>query len=303
MKTAVEIYPYGGALGVRTLPTVKSYVPVYIANRRTTGQSVAAARSVLGIFCAAVGNPRPENLTTFDVEVWWAGRQHLRPSSQRNQYATVRCFLGWLRAHGLIDTDPLAVIARPRPHRRVPVTLTPNEIRALRGACETNRDRVIVELGWGVGLRCVEIAQLEVPDVDFDRALILVRGKGDHHDLLPLPCSVATALGTYLTERPATEGPVVRSERRPSEGLTANWVSHVVADLATTAGVKRARYDGRGAHSLRRTLATDLLEGGESIRKVQRVMRHRSLTSTEAYLRIPEVEELRGPLERRREAV
>ena len=81
--------------------------------------------------------------------------------------------------------------------------------------------------------------------------------------------------------------------------MTADTLSKLVIKLSKAAGVKRAPYDGRGAHSLRRTCATDLLESGASVVQVQQVLRHQNLATTQAYLRRSSAEELRGVLERR----
>src|SRR5690606_8896868 len=103
-----------------------------------------------------------------------------------------------------------------------------------------------------------------------------------------------------LTDRPAPAGPLFRTHTDPPRPMSAQLISDLLRDWLIEAGLKRHKHDGIGAHALRRTCATDLLESGASVRQVQAVMRHASLTSTERYLRRSNAEELRGILEDRR---
>lgn len=260
----------------------------WVDAHRYTAPSRRGARYVLARFMAAD-----------DVDGWWRSLSHLSASSKRNHWSVVRCYCRWLMERGEIERDPLAGIRPPKPPRPNPVTISTDDHRALAAACTNPRDRSILALMYGIGLRCVEVSRLEVGDVDFDGRLVAVRGKGGRDDVLPLPESVARVLRSYLDEHPASAGPLIRDLRWHRFPITAQRVSEVMARLATDAGVKRRPYDGRGAHALRRTCATELLEAGANVRQVQAVLRHASLRSTEHYLRRSSADELRAVVELR----
>lgn len=233
------------------------------------------------------------------AEEWWRSLDHLAPSSRRAQFSVVSSFVQYLLELGELDRNPLIGISPPRPPRPNPVTFTAAEVDRVREACTNWRDRVIVELMWGIGLRCVEVSRLEVADVDLAGRYVTVHGKGGGFDVLPLPERVAWVLENYLEAHPATAGPLVRDVRFHRTGLKAQRVSDVMVEIMRRAGVKRRAYDGRSAHTLRRTCATDLLDAGANIRQVQAVLRHASLNSTEHYLRRSNAEDLRGVLDQR----
>jgi site-specific recombinase XerD len=278
---------------------ISEHVTPWVEGHRRTAPSRKAATYGLARFAQATGDPDTADLTGEHVDVWWRSIAHLAPGTLRQNHSLVRCFLAWLRACGHLDGDPIAAIAAPREPRRVPQTIPPADVDAMRHACTNMRDRAVIELAWGIGLRCVEVSRLQVGDVDWRDRLVIVRGKGGNNDVLPLPERVGWVLDAYLSEHPATAGPLVRDLRWHRHPLSAAWVSQLVARIATDAGVKRGAYDGRGAHGLRRTCATELLDSGANIRQVQAVLRHASLSSTERYLRRSTAQELRGVMEGR----
>ena len=273
--------------------TVGEAVGSYIATRRWAHGTMKHSAYTLGQFAEVVGVDRlVRDLDHDDAERWWATRQHLAASSARSRRSTVANFLRWCRHVGLLDGDPLAGIPVPREPRRMPATLSDEDVAALRHVLPDYRAEAIVELMLRLGLRCVDVSQLQVADVDTRGGTITVTGKGGHVDLLPLPKSCAVAVTKYLARCPAPAGPLFRTYTSPSRPMSAQCVSEMVGAWLRDAGIKRDRYDGIGAHALRRTCATELLQRG-NIRQVQAVLRHASLTSTERYLRRSEAEELR----------
>ena len=180
----------------------------------------------------------------------------------------------------------------------MPATLTDEDMRHLLRVVPDDRGHAIVCLMYWLGLRCVDVHNLAVGDVDFRRKMIVIHGKGGHEDALPLPDAVADAVRRYLRRNPAPAGPLFRTYLSPPRPLSAQHISEMVGAWMLEAGLKTGRYDGIGAHALRRTCATDLLDRGANLRQVQAVMRHESLASTQRYLRRAEAEELRSIVER-----
>lgn len=273
--------------------TVGEAVEGYIGTRRWAAGTLKHSTYTLGQFAEVVGeHRRVRELGHDDAAVWWATRAHLAPSTARARRSTVANFLSWCRHIGLLERDPLAGIPIPREPRRMPAVLSDGDVDALMRVLPDQRADAIVRLMLRLGLRCVDVSNLQIHDVDLRGLSITIHGKGGHADLLPLPKECATSIDRYLRQHRGPAGPLFRTYSTPSRPMSAQHISESVAGWLTEAGIKRGRHDGIGAHALRRTCATDLLQRG-NIRQVQAVLRHASLTSTERYLRRSEAEELR----------
>jgi integrase len=180
----------------------------------------------------------------------------------------------------------------------MPVTLSDGEVQRLLKVVPDLRGDVIVRLMIDVAFRCVDVHNTQIGDLDFERMLVTVHGKGGHVDVLPLPTVTARSIRRYLDAFPASSGPLVRAYDGPSRALSAQRMSELLAQWMRDAGIKRRRLDGRGAHALRRTCATSLLDEGANVRQVQAVLRHQSMSTTARYLRHQDAESLRAILER-----
>jgi integrase/recombinase XerD len=135
-----------------------------------------------------------------------------------------------------------------------------------------------------LGLRTAEVAALQVADVDWRRGQVLIRGKGNRIERLPLPPAVGQALVDYLIgTRPvcASRAVFLTVRGRPPRPLTAMAVRQIVARAYGRAGLPRL-----GAHRLRHTLASDLLRAGNSLPQIGQVLRHRSQLSTAIYAKV-----------------
>lgn len=171
----------------------------------------------------------------------------------------------------------------------LPRTLSAEQVDALIGGCDTGtpvgaRDRAVLVLLARLGVRTVEVAALRLQDVDWRSGQILIRGKGNRLDRLPLPHAVGEALAQYLTRaRPVCPSRSVFVTVRgcPPGPLDAGAVRQIVARAYERAGLPRW-----GAHRLRHTLASDLLRAGNSLPQIGQVLRHRSNLSTAIYAKV-----------------
>jgi excisionase family DNA binding protein len=137
------------------------------------------------------------------------------------------------------------------------------------------------------GLRCIEVAQLDLHSVDLaDRTVFIDNGKGGHQRLLPLSDETYAAILRYLGEvgGRTRSGPLVRSALNERQGISAQTVSQLVTGYIRDAGLKRDVRDGISAHACRHTMATDMLLGGAHLRDVQAALGHASIATTERYL-------------------
>lgn len=287
----------GSPSGMAEDLNITGCIDLYATTRRWAPKTRRGQRYALQHFAATCGVDRFDQLDADAVTAWWSTLTTLCASTARARRSTVKNFLSWARHTGRIDGDPMAVIPIPREPRRVPVTIAADDIDRLWRVLPDVRAHAIAELMLTIGLRCCDVARLEVHDVDLDRLTIAITGKGGHRDLLPLPRSAADAIRAYLRQHPAPAGPLIRDGRWHRHPLTAQWLSDLFRAWMSDAGLKVRPYDGHGAHALRRTCATTLLDRGATVRQVQAVLRHESLQSTARYLRMSECEELRPVVE------
>jgi integrase/recombinase XerD len=197
--------------------------------------------------------------------------------------AAARGFLRWvlLRGHVLEELYGLIVV---RPSLRLPRVIPELEVRKLieegpRGCCE-KRDRALIELLYGTGLRASEALRLGIDDVDLSEGMLFVRqGKGGKDRVVPFGERVRQAIRVYLREeRPTCPGPLFLSIRR--RALTREGLEALVARAAGHAGIPRAV----SPHRLRHSYATHLLRYGAPLVAIQALLGHASLVSTEVYL-------------------
>lgn len=235
-------------------------------------------RSALKLFAEVVGKP-PERLTTRDLERWLETRTHLRPSTRRSQFSYVATFCAWLDREGLVGRNPAADLRPPRVPRSVPRALPVEAVAATLAKAPDERARAIVWLMVGQGLRCCEVAGLDLEDWDRRRRMILVRGKREEEREIPVSDEVAQALEAYLARHPASYGPLIRSYRS-GDRLKPDSISGMVSEWMRAAGVKRRARDGRSAHAFRHTCATDVLDRDPDLRLVQQLLGHRHLSTT-----------------------
>lgn len=234
-----------------------------------------------------------------DVLAWLAAQYHLAPATRRARFSAVRLFCRWLVEEGYAMSDATAGVAAPRQPRSVPRALEPSSVARLLEVCPDARARAIVWLMVGEGLRCSEVAGLEVGDWNRHAEVLHVRGKGGHERVLPVVASCARALDDYLDEHPAAAGALIRSYRVEWRALTPGAISKHVSELMALAGIKRTARDGRSAHALRHTAASDVLDACGDLRVVQEMLGHRNLKTTEIYLRRANLGQMRTAMEGR----
>lgn len=261
----------------------------WVNERRARGEITAATakrhRETLRHFVASVGPLPVERLQRRHIERWLATRSHVAPATRRSDFSVVRCFTRWLVMQQSVKRDPTMGMSAPRAPRRVVRTLSDDELARLRAVLPDARAHAVVALMLGLGLRRAEVVGLQLGDWDRAAGVLYVVGKGGHTRMLPVPRSVAGELDAYLRQWPATAGPLVRSLRDGRSPITANRLGHLVAIWIAQAGVKQHAFDGRSAHALRRTLASEVADVEPDLRVVQAILGHAHLATTEVYLR------------------
>ncbi len=223
---------------------------------------------------------------TYAAELARAG---LAPASISRRLAAVRAFIRFCVARGFLPSDPAAAIRGPKAHRRLPRVLRPDEAAAVVEAESTARrpwlrlrDRAILEVLYGAGVRVEELCRLDLGDVELGVGQAVVTGKGGKTRLVPLgECAVA-ALDEYLRQgRPRLETGATPAIFLNARGrrLSQRSVRAQVTRAAGAAGIRA----GVHPHTLRHCFATHLLERGADLRAVQEMLGHARLSTTQLY--------------------
>jgi len=217
-------------------------------------------------------------------------------ASIARRVGAIHTFYRWAVSSGVVAEDPAALLGRPKVISRLPVVLRVAEAAALVEAPDAGedaselesavalRDRAILELMYGSGLRVSEVAGLTVDRVDLDRGRVTVVGKGDKEREVPLGDLARQAVVAWLT---------VRSVLAPGkcDELFMNRRGRPIGprDIRRLVGrYGRAALSGRRVtpHTLRHSFATHLLEGGADIRAVQEMLGHASVATTQRYTHV-----------------
>lgn len=215
----------------------------------------------------------------------------LAGSTIRRQISAVRTYFSFLVGEGMLARDPSDRLEAPQRGRTLPEVLTVPEVEAMLMAPQLSepmawRDRTLLELGYGAGLRVTELCTLTLRDLFLTDGLVRVLGKGGKERLVPLGRKVIGTLGVYLNglradlDRGASEGRVLLNARGKPLSRVGAW--GVVKKQAKAAGITRKVTP----HTLRHSFATHLLEGGADLRAVQEMLGHADLSTTQIYTHV-----------------
>ncbi|HUP68494.1 MAG TPA: tyrosine-type recombinase/integrase [Acidimicrobiales bacterium] len=243
-------------------------------------------RYVLYDFMAHVGPERPAStLAKKHVEEWLASYSPTRsPGTVRYGIACISGFSAWMVENRYLRRDPTYGVQRPRRGRRIPRALDLDAIGATIRACHDVRAQLMAMWMCQEGLRCFEVAGIQMGDISKVDRSVRVVGKRDRERILPISDETWNTMVRYLEEYPTASGPLIRSYVQPSRGVQPHYVGKIVGEAMKAAGVKMAPRDGRSAHALRHSCATDMLKGGAHILDVRTALGHAYVSTTEIYL-------------------
>jgi integrase/recombinase XerD len=244
-------------------------------------------------FALAKGAPAPVDLTArlLRTYVYHLKDLGLSPASIRRNVSAARTYFRFLLADGHVVRDPTERLETPKRWRTLPDVLTVAETKSLLEAPTVDdplyfRDRALLEVAYGAGLRVSEWIGIGTRDVMLEEALVRVFGKGAKERLVPIGRSAIGALAIYLRElRPRLE----RGKGRGALFLSARGepLSRMGAWKILRRYVERAGLTKHvSPHTLRHSFATHLLEGGADLRAVQEMLGHADISTTQIYTHV-----------------
>ena len=212
--------------------------------------------------------------------------------SQARIISGIRAFYKYLMVEDVLSVNPAELLSAPKLARKLPDTLSVEEINALLGAIdlstpEGTRNRAMLEVLYSSGLRVSELTGLKISSMFLDVEFIKVIGKGDKERLVPIGSQAIKHIRIYQ-ENVRVHVPVQKGEEdmlflnRRGKRLTRIYVFTVIKDCAARIGLEKVI----SPHTFRHSFATHLIEGGADLRAVQEMLGHASITTTEIYTHI-----------------
>jgi integrase/recombinase XerD len=215
-------------------------------------------------------------------------------SSIARALASLRGWFGWQKDMRMIENDPCETMQNPQQARHLPQVLTPDEVAAMIQAADKTRDRLIIELLYGAGLRVSELVKLDLKDINLSQGFIRCVGKGSKERIVPFGERAASCLKQFLAEpqpeqRVTTRGakplntravPLLRDKQGKRLSRLVVW--QVIKRMATRAKINKTL----SPHTLRHSFATHLLENGADLRAVQELLGHASVVTTQLYTHV-----------------
>ncbi|MBZ0185933.1 MAG: tyrosine recombinase [Candidatus Obscuribacterales bacterium] len=315
-------------LANRLSASVAAYLEYVRLERRLSSNTVAAYYRDLSAFLEW---HRHEYLTTDKFPERTDISNYLSVLNKRSQkaatvarvLASLRGWFGWLTSCGLIDSDPSQIVYNPQQGRKLPIVLTIDEVKRMLEACPSLRDRAILELLYGGGLRVSELINLSLDDISLEHGSVKCLGKGNKERIVPIGKAAIEAIAAYINCSQA-RNPQPKPKRkvgRPRIKKTAGRKRQIELS-GYDPPAPRARLekfsgepvflDGSGSklsrtivwrimkrvadkagikktlspHTLRHSFATHLIERGADLRVVQELLGHSSVVTTQLYTHI-----------------
>ena len=215
--------------------------------------------------------------------------KEVNPRSQSRIISGLKGFFNYLVFEEYRTTNPLDLIESPKIGRKLPDTLSIEEIDAIISTIDLSkpqgeRNRAIIEVLYGCGLRVSELISLKISDLFFDEGFIKVTGKGNKQRFVPIGSLTIKFIDIYRNEirvhqviKPNAQDTLFLN-RRGNE-LTRAMIFHIVKELTEKAGIQK----NISPHTFRHSFATHLLENGADLRAIQQMLGHESITTTEIY--------------------
>ena len=217
----------------------------------------------------------------------------LSKTSVARALAAVRSLYRWLAREGLVEQNPAKLVATPKLAKKLPRVPTIEEMNSVidgempEAATFPERDRLMLELLYGCGIRNSELTGINLDDIRLSAEAILIRGKGKKERYVPFGDSVKTALAAYLPERQKVIGATgSRSSalliNLRGGGLTTRSVGRIVKKIAVVKGLSPDVHP----HTLRHAFGTHMLEEGADLRAIQELLGHERLATTQRYTQL-----------------
>lgn len=238
-------------------------------------------------FCTEKGAEDIQNITRSHINgyIMMLHDKNLTATSVMRKTASLRGFFKWLCANEICTTNPALTLEQPKVPKKLPKVMTIEEINTLLSQNLNKREKVILELLYGCGLRVSELVNLKINDMDLSAKYLQCTGKGSKERIVPIGSKALKAIKDYEKERDF----ILQKNRLTSKNLLLtedgkNITRQEVYTFIHKLGEKI--HKSISPHTLRHTFATHLLENGADLRVVQELLGHSDVATTQLYTHI-----------------
>jgi integrase/recombinase XerC len=266
-----------------------------LQQRNSSAHTIKAYRGDLKDFSAYVGSRDWSNIDHITIRGFLSHlyEHGLSKTSVARALAAVRSLYRWLAQEGVVEQNPATLISTPKLPKKLPRVPTIEEMNTVldgqmpETAAFPERDRLMLELLYGCGIRNSELVGINVDDMRMSTEAILIRGKGKKERYVPFGESAKAALAAYLTQRQQ----VLSSTRKNTAALLINQrggrlttrsVGRIVKKIAVAKGLSTDVHP----HTLRHAFGTHMLEEGADLRAIQEMLGHERLSTTQRYTQL-----------------
>ena len=268
----------------------KSYL---LLEKKLSANSIEAYMRDIEQFCRFIrqdSNKEIQQVTHDDIEHFIAGLYDRGTSgtTRARTVSGIKSFFNYLYVYDKIEQLPTELVETPKIRRKIPDVLTADEIDRILYSIDLSqpfghRNRAMLEILYGCGLRASELVALQLGDLFFDDGYIRVTGKGDKQRLVPIHRQAIEQVGFYLQQRKT-----MAIDRKNAEFVFLNnrgkplsrvMLFLIIKEAVAAAGIEK----NVSPHTFRHSFATHLVKGGADIRLVQEMLGHESILTTEIY--------------------
>jgi integrase/recombinase XerD len=272
-----------------TAKIISDYSNYLSIERAMSPNTVASYTSDVKEFFAAVP-VEPAHVASDDIVDYLTKREDISKRSQARLLSSLNSFFSWLILEGERKDNPVDAVDSPKLGRYLPEVLSEDEVNAIMESVDLTtwigrRDRAILEVLYGCGLRVSEAVNLKISFVYLDENFVRVVGKGNKERVVPLGNMAVEALKNYLAVRPepySSEYDDFVFLNKFGKSLSRISMFNMVKKQAMLAGIRKEI----SPHTFRHSFATHLIEHGADLRVVQEMLGHESILTTEIYTHI-----------------
>lgn len=267
----------------------------HLRERNASLHTIKAYTGDLGNFAAYVGSREWKQIDHIAIRGFLSHLydKGLSKTSVARSLAAVRSLYRWLASEGEVDQNPAKLVATPKLPKKLPRVPTIEEMNSVldgqmpQTAAFPERDRLMLELLYGCGIRNSELTGINVDDIRLSAEAILIRGKGKKERYVPFGDSAKAALAGYLPARQAVLGELRRNTsalliNRRGGRLTTRSVGRIIKHIAMAKGLSPDVHP----HTLRHAFGTHMLEEGADLRAIQELLGHERLATTQRYTQL-----------------
>ena len=269
---------------------IKDYRNYLKIERAMSPNTVASYCSDIQKFALWLGEKGLIGAGTDDVAAYVSSLVSLEKRTQARILSSLRSFYGWAVLERYIEDNPCDLVDSPKLGRYLPDVLSVEEVVAVIDSVDLHgsyglRDRAILEIMYGCGLRVSEVVGMKISCLYMDEGFVRVVGKGDKERLVPIGEMAVDAVKAYLAVRPSGADPEsddILFLNRFGRGLSRQSVFKMIQKQALIAGIGKEV----SPHTFRHSIATHLVENGADLRVVQEMLGHENITTTEIYTHV-----------------